>query len=191
MEDRTRETFFDPNHEPGDGPEAPFCKKRSSILPYGITFVGLFCLWILLSGKLDFFHLTLGLISCLIVTTLSKDLIFPNSYANGFLRSSVRFLRYIPWLLYKIFVANLHVLRLVFHPKMMDRIDPRIFRFQSGLKKDLSLVTFANSITLTPGTITVYVSVSGTFTVHALDQKSSKGLPGDMEHRIARVLEGK
>ena len=71
---------------------------------------------------------------------------------------------------------------------MMERIDPRIFKFQSRLQKDLALVTFANSITLTPGTITVYVNVNGTFTVHALDQKSREALPGHMEKRIASVF---
>lgn len=77
---------------------------------------------------------------------------------------------------------------LTFHPKMMDLIDPKVFRFKSRLKGDLPLVTFANSITLTPGTITVYVTIDGEFSVHAIDQKSKEGLPGEMEIRIARVF---
>ena len=188
MENRSQESIFRPGDATRDGPEVPSCRGRRPVFSSAITFIGLFCLWVVLSGKLDVFHLTLGVISCLIVTTLSRDLIFPNSNTKGFLRTGGRFLLYIPWLLYQIFMANLHVLFLVFHPRMMDRIDPRIFRFQSGLKKDLSLVTFANSITLTPGTITVYVSVSGTVTVHALDRKSREGLPGHMEKRIASVF---
>lgn len=190
MEDRNKETFLVPNQDITDGVEGSFQKRKHPMLSFVIMFTGLFCLWIVLSGKLDVFHLTLGVISCLIVTTLSRDLIFPNSNTNGVLRTGGRFFRYIPWLLYKIFMANLNVLFLVFHPKMMERIDPRIFKFQSRLQKDLALVTFANSITLTPGTITVYVNVNGTFTVHALDQKSREALPGDMEKRIARVFEG-
>ena len=190
MEDRNKGMFLVPNQDITDGVEGSFQKRKHPMFSFVIMFTGLFCLWIVLSGKLDVFHLTLGVISCLIVTTLSRDLIFPNSNTNGFLRTGGRFLRYIPWLLYKIFMANLHVLFLVFHPKMMERIDPRIFKFQSRLQKDLALVTFANSITLTPGTITVYVNVNGTFTVHALDQKSREALPGDMEKRIARVFEG-
>jgi multicomponent Na+:H+ antiporter subunit E len=122
------------------------------------------------------------------VTLFSKDLLFPEPRTAGSFGTWVRFFRYIPWLLYQIFMANLHVLYLVFHPKMMDLIDPQIFRFQSKLKGDLSLLTFANSITLTPGTITVYVSIDGTFTVHALDKKSREGLPGEMERRIAKTF---
>lgn len=186
---RTTRMLYDSNEEPRKASNAASCEMKHVIRAYVLTFAGLFCLWILLSGKLDVFHLTLGGISCLIVTHISKDLLFPDSRTYGFFKSGLRFMGYTPWLLYKIFLANLHVLMLVFHPRMLARIDPQLFRFESRLKKPLSLVTFANSITLTPGTITVYVSVNGTFTVHALDLKSKKGLPGEMEDRIARVFE--
>ncbi len=161
---------------------------KKPILASLITFLILLCLWVLLSGRFDLFHLTLGVISCIIVTILSRDLLFPEPKAKGLLSSWARFLRYIPWLLYQIFLSNLHILYLTFHPKMMDLIDPQIIRFQSRLKKDLSLVTFANSITLTPGTITVYVSIDGDFSVHAIDKKSREGLPGEMEERVARAF---
>ena len=145
-------------------------------------------LWILLSGKFDAFHLGLGVISSAIVAFFSGDLLFEPHKITGFPGSWIRFIRYIPWLIYQIFLANLHVLYLTFHPRMMDLIDPRIFKFKSRLRKDFSLVTFANSITLTPGTITVYVSMDGDFSVHAIDKKSSEELPGEMEARIAKAF---
>jgi len=153
-----------------------------------ITFLILFSLWILLSGKFDLFHLSLGIISCIIVTVISGDLLFPEPATKGLLRSWLRFLRYVPWLLYQIILANLHILYVVLHPRMMDLIDPQIIKFQSKLTKELSLVTFANSITLTPGTITVYVSMDGDFHVHSIDRKSAEPLPGEMESRIARAF---
>ncbi len=131
----------------------------------------------------------LGIISCVIVTIFSGDLLFPQSKTGGLFRRFIRVINYVPWLLYQVVVANLHVLYLVFHPRMMDLIDPQIIRFDSTLKKELSLVTFANSITLTPGTITMYVSVNGTFQVHAIDKISGEPLPGEMEKRIARAFE--
>jgi multicomponent Na+:H+ antiporter subunit E len=70
----------------------------------------------------------------------------------------------------------------------MDMIDPRIVKFRSKLKSDLALVTFANSITLTPGTITVSVSLDGDFKVHAIDKASGDPLPGQMEQRIAKAF---
>ena len=77
---------------------------------------------------------------------------------------------------------------LVFHPKMLDLIDPKIIEFDSRLISDISRTTFANSITLTPGTITVNVSVLGKFTVHCIDEESGRSLPGDMEARVAKVF---
>jgi multicomponent Na+:H+ antiporter subunit E len=189
VERPTQGTYGDTAHEYHAGSVETRHKKRHAFAPAVISFIGFFCLWIVLSGQMDFFHIGLGLISCLIVTTISKDLLFPNPVTRGFFRTGVRFLRYVPWLLYKIFMANLHVLALTFHPKMMERIDPRMFRFESRLHKDLALVTFANSITLTPGTITVYVNMNGIFTVHAIDWQSREGLPGEMEDRIAAVFE--
>ena len=144
--------------------------------------------WILLSGKFDAFHLSLGVISCALVSYFSGDLLFKNAEIRDFPASWFRFARYIPWLIYQIFLANLHVLYLTFHPRMMDLIDPQIFKFKSRLRDDLSLVTFANSITLTPGTITVYVSIDGEFSVHAIDTKSKEGLPGEMEAKVAKVF---
>jgi multicomponent Na+:H+ antiporter subunit E len=85
-------------------------------------------------------------------------------------------------------LANLHVLYLVLHPRMMDLIDPHIMQFNSRLKSDYARTTFANSITLTPGTITVAVNVLGRFSVHCIDIESSRQLPGEMEERIVKVF---
>jgi multicomponent Na+:H+ antiporter subunit E len=162
--------------------------KRVSFSPFALTFIIMFGVWVMLSGKLDAFHLTLGLISSAIVSYLSSDLLFPSPQIKGFLSQWVRFVRYIPWLMVEIIKANLHVTYLVFHPRMMELIDPRIIRFRSKLKGDLALVTFANSITLTPGTITVSVSIDGDFKVHAIDKASGDPLPGEMEARIAKAF---
>jgi multicomponent Na+:H+ antiporter subunit E len=162
--------------------------KKSKAFPFLATFCALFGLWILLSGKFDALHLVLGLLSCALVAYLSSDLLFPEGKPETFFLFVWRFLKYVPWLLYQIWLANLHVLYLTFHPKMIELIDPQIIRFQSKLTKDLSLVTFANSITLTPGTITVSVSVDGDFKVHAIDAVSAEALPGEMEERVARAF---
>jgi len=156
--------------------------------PFLITFAALFGLWILLSGKFDFLHLALGLLSCALVSYISSDLLFPEGKPERLLLSMWRFLKYTPWLLYQIWLANLHLLYLTFHPRMLDLIDPHIIRFQSKLTKDLALVSFANSITLTPGTITVSVSVDGDFKIHAIDKVSAEALPGEMEARVARAF---
>jgi multicomponent Na+:H+ antiporter subunit E len=148
----------------------------------------MFCFWILFSGKFDFFHISLGIGSSLIVAALSKDLFFPSRIKPGFIVCWLRFAGYIPWLFYQIFLANLHVLYLVFHPRMKELIDPKIINFNTKLTNDISRTTFANSITLTPGTITVNVSVLGKFAVHCIDEKSGRSLPGEMEKKVAKVF---
>ncbi|MDM8551254.1 Na+/H+ antiporter subunit E [Desulfobacterales bacterium HSG2] len=154
-----------------------------------ITFFIMFGLWLLLSGKFDLFHISLGVISCVIVSFLSGDLLLPSPKTSTMPGIWFRFIKYIPWLLYQVLVANIHVMYLVFHPRMMELIDPRIMKFKSRLKSDMSLVTLANSITLTPGTITVYISIYGNVTFHVIDIESGKTLPWIMEARIAEVFD--
>lgn len=163
-------------------------RQRIFLFPFLITFVIMFGTWVLLSGKFDSFHLSLGVISCAIVAFLSSDLLFPSHKTKGLLIRLFLWLLYVPWLMVEIVKANLHVTYLVFHPRMMDLIDPRIIKFRSKLKSDMALVTFANSITLTPGTITVDVSLDGEFKVHAIDKASGDPLPGEMEAKIAKVF---
>jgi len=162
--------------------------RRLFIYPFVVTFIIMFGIWVVLSGKFDAFHLSLGLISCGIVAYLSSDLLFSSPRIKGLLPQWARFARYIPWLMLQIIKANLHVTYLVFHPRMMELIDPRIIKFRSKLQSDLALVTFANSITLTPGTITVDVSIDGNFKVHAIDKASGDPLPGAMEANIAKAF---
>ena len=178
----------DKPYETGGAASPDSSRCRRCFAPFLLTFLIMFAVWIPLSGKFDVFHLSLGVISCALVTYLSADLLFESTQTKGLLKTWIRFVCYLPWLLYQILLCNLHLLKLAFHPRMMDLIDPQVIKFRSKLKGDLARVTFANSITLTPGTITIYVSVNGEFSVHAIDKQSAEGLPGEMEARIARVF---
>ena len=163
-------------------------RNRISVLPFVLTFLIMFSFWMLFSGKFDLFHISLGIGSSLFVAAFSKDLFFPSTIKPGFIICWLRFAGYVPWLFYQILLANLHVLYLVFHPRMKELIDPKIIYFSSKLTNDIARTTFANSITLTPGTITVNVSVLGKFAVHCIDEKSGRSLPGEMEKRVAKVF---
>jgi multicomponent Na+:H+ antiporter subunit E len=162
--------------------------KRFAAAPFALTFVIMALFWVLFSGKFDPFHISLGFASCLIVAALNHRFLFVSDVKLKLLIHWVRFAGYIPWLFYQIFLANLHVLYLALHPRMLDLIDPKIIQFDSILEKDISRTTFANSITLTPGTITVHVSVMGKFSVHCIDDRSGESLPGAMESRIDKVF---
>lgn len=180
-------------HEaPGRAPKPPQAPestpKRAVALPFIVTFTIMFGFWLVFSGRFDLFHLAMGAICCLMVAAFSHTLLFPGGLEAGLAGSWLRFAGYVPWLLYQILLANLHVLRLCFHPRMMDLIDPHIIEFNSRLDSDIARTTFANSITLTPGTITVNVSPLGRFTVHCIDRPSGEPLPGEMERRIGGVF---
>ena len=153
-----------------------------------LTFLLMAVTWVVLSGKFDHFHLSLGVICCALVAWFSSDLLFPDVKWGKLLVTGIRFSLYIIWLLIEIFKANIWVLYLCFHPRMKDKIDPHVIKFHSKLKSNLALVTFANSITLTPGTITVDVDMDNNFIVHAIDRKSAAGLPGAMQDKIAKVF---
>jgi len=154
---------------------------------YLYTFLIMMGFWILLSGKFDLFHLTLGVISSALVSFLSTDLFMYEKGKNR-LSTGLRFILYLPWLLYQIVLSTMHVTFLALHPKMKDQIDPTIVTFKTKLKSNLAKVALANSITLTPGTITIRVE-DQVFYVHAISRKAAAGLPGEMEDRLAKVFE--
>lgn len=140
-----------------------------------------------MSGFFDLWHFPLGIIACGLVAYMSHDLLFKDIRSKDKHIEVVRFIRYLPWLFYQIVLANLHVAYLALHPNMPNLIDPHIIKFKTKLKKDISLVTFANSITLTPGTITVLIK-EGHYYVHAIDRFVAESLPGDMEKRVGHIF---
>ena len=175
-----------------------FEQKRSQLLFTGTqrkktrfqNFVGsaviLFVFWMLLSGQFDAFHLTLGAVCCTIVAYLFHDLMFANVRVGDMRVVAARFIAYIPWLIQQIVLANIHVAYVVLRPSMP--IDPQIVTFKTKLETDISSITLANSITLTPGTITMDIR-DGVYCVHALDQKVADNLnAGDMEDRVAHIF---
>ncbi len=153
-----------------------------------LSFFILFALWIVFSGRFDPFHLSMGVFASALVTVFSGDLMFTSREPRRVVSLWLRLAGYAPWLIYQIFLANLHVMYLVFHPRMRDLIDPKIITFDTRLKSDWARTLFANSITLTPGTITVDVTVWGRFSVHCIDDASARSLPGKMEAKVAAVF---
>lgn len=96
-------------------------------------------------------------------------------------------LRYGGFMLKEIVKANVGVLRLILNPK--EVIEPEIKTFTPALHTDTGRVILADSVTLTPGTITIDLK-DGNLTVHCLDQSLAEGLENsEMEKRIA-ALEG-
>ena len=153
------------------------------------TFFVMLAFWVIMSGMFDSFHLPLGVFACLLVAYFSHDLLFygdPKSWGRGIFG----ILLYLPWLFWEIILANLQVAYVVLHPRMMDLLDPELVRFKTILKRPISKMTLAQSITLTPGTITIDIE-DDEFLVYAMTRSAAESLPGSsMERRIAAALEG-
>ena len=152
------------------------------------TFIVMLTFWIVMSGMFDAFHLTLGVISCGLVVLMSDKLLFHGLDNRFLLRRMVGMAGYLPWLFWQIILSCIDIAKIVLSPRMLDLINPRIFHFTTRLQTTFARVTFAQSITLTPGTITVFKHGSE-FTVYALTQATADSLPGEMEERIMRALE--
>jgi multicomponent Na+:H+ antiporter subunit E len=161
-------------------------QTRTKAIRFIATFIIMFGFWLLLSGHYDLFHISIGVLCCGLVSYISHDLLFANPRAGDMRVIVKRFIVYIPWLVYQIALSNLHVVRLALGPRRL--IDPKIIQFKTKLESDISMVTLANSITLTPGTITVDVK-DGVYYVHAVSKKVAEDLmTGEMEDKIAHIF---
>ena len=67
------------------------------------------------------------------------------------------FIRYLPWIIWEVVKANLHALKLATTRKGYEEMSPRVVTFETYLKTDFAKFVLANSITLTPGTITMLI----------------------------------
>ncbi len=150
-----------------------------------ITAITMFSFWILLSGEFTFVLITSGIVASLIVAYLSHDIFIGKADLKTETGRVLKFTKYVPWLLWKVILANFEIAYLVLHPKML--VDPQIVRFKNDLKTDLGIVTLAHSITLTPGTITVDANKEE-FVIHAIWQKSAEGITdGEMQRKVKEI----
>jgi len=158
------------------------------------VFAVLYIFWLLMSacinplnGHFSPIHIIAGIICAGVVTLLSHDLLITKE-GEMTLAKTFRLIAYVPWELWQIFLANFDVAYRVLHPKMP--IDPRIIEFDTSLRSDFALTTLANSITLTPGTITIDIDPGkGRFLVHAIAKKPADALLVDktMINKVAHV----
>lgn len=165
-------------------------RERKWTLTIGVAlrFFLLFGTWILLSGMLDAFHLFLGVLSSAFVTWLSFDFFPKELDLCRKPMSWISMTRYVVWLMIEIIKANFAMLRLVFRKDIEAHMDPQIIHLKTRLRNPLALTLFANSVTLTPGTISVTINGEGEFSVHTIDAKSAENLPGEMENIIGRIF---
>lgn len=151
-------------------------------------FVGFLALWLMWSGLYKPLLIGLGVASCLLCVVVAHRMqTMTGDRVEGIVGMAWRSLRYFPWLLREIVLSNLDVIRIVLSPRLP--IDPAVLRLKASQQTDLGRVIYGNSITLTPGTLTMDID-GDEVTVHALTRRGAAALEsGEMDRRVRR-LEG-
>lgn len=131
--------------------------------------------------------LFLGGISCVVVVAFSLRMRINDSEGLP-IHLVGRMVFYGPWLIWLILKANIDVALRILNPKMP--ISPVLTQTKTSQKSALGQVIYANSITLTPGTVSVDVR-GDTIIVHSLSSKAAKELEGGQMDRRVTSMEGK
>lgn len=158
-------------------------------------FLILFLLWLILNGRLAADVLLTGALVSAALTW------FAYHYCNWSANRDRQLLLLLPQLaayavllIKEIIKANLQVIRMIWSPNLKEQTQPQLVMFEAPLKHELARTLLANSITLTPGTITVRLRAHH-YVVHALTPEMGKDLDDSsfvralrpMEERLARA----
>ena len=156
----------------------------SGTLGHAITLaLVLFGLWIMLSGHYTPLLLALGVLSCVWVVRIATRMDVVDHEWHPIHLYFKRMFPYWGWLLKEIVKSNIDVTWRVLHPKLP--ISPTMVRVKASQHTQLGRVTYANSITLTPGTVSVDLTDEG-IEVHSLTRESAEALlEGEMDRRIS------
>jgi multicomponent Na+:H+ antiporter subunit E len=165
--------------------------RRGGALQFATLFGISFVFYQLLGGfALTTFDITTGAMSATIAAAMLHRISFSDRVRLPIIvRRSLRLLVYIPYLLYEIIVSNILVSYVILHPSMP--IEPRTTEVRTAVWGGMPITTLANSITLTPGTLTVRVNGQD-FVVHTLIPAAREGLfDGALERAVRFVFYGR
>jgi len=146
------------------------------------AFVALFLFWLAMSGYFTPLLITLGALSALAVVGLTRRMDVIDAEGHP-VQLGWRVVFYWFWLFKEIMLSAWTVSRIILSPRL--DISPTMVQFRPSQKTSVGLVIHANSITLTPGTVTVEASPDE-FIVHALTQAGAQEvIKGDMDRRVS------
>ena len=150
--------------------------------------VVLFAYWLALSGHYQPWFVVSGLILSVAVVAFcrAKGIIDAEGFPVGLVP---RGLVYWPWLLVEVVKSGWNVTRIILDPRLP--ISPTIVKVQALERTAVGLATYGNSITLTPGTLTIEATERGrALWVHAIERSGAEGFADDEMNRRVAWLEG-
>ena len=149
-----------------------------------LLFVFYFVIWLLLSGHYDPLLLTLGVLSCITCLYVTWKAKFIDEEGLP-LHLLIRLPIYTLWLFKEIIKANIDTAKII----IINNPDPQNFRVKSSQKTEAGKVTYANSITLTPGTVTTLLD-GDILEVHALSSDMAEDVKSGVMDKKVSWLEG-
>lgn len=152
-------------------------------------FLLFFLAWIIFNGQITTEIVIFGIVIAAAVFAFTcKFMGYSLQKEKMLYRKSFLFVRYIGVLIVEILKANLDVVKIVFNDK--EVVEPVIVTFRTNLKSEILRVILANSITLTPGTITVSLE-KDELVVHCLDKSMAEGMEDSIFVKLLEEIEGK
>ena len=148
--------------------------KHKNLIELGVLFLLLFSFWLVLSPSITIESIIIGIISVSFVVVYSKDLVMTKEDSPLYsFKKSLLLISYIPVLVVEIIKSGIDVAKIVLSKNML--ISPGFTKIKVPLKKEFTKVLFANSISLTPGTLTVDI-IDDEYIIHHLTEDASRGL---------------
>lgn len=164
--------------------------KKISIFSVAVSFICMMIFWVIMSGFFDAVHLSFGVISVASVIYVNHKLKRYRYFEDDI--DGLQHLRYgrafyyFFWMIGQIIIAGFHVLKIIGKPSMP--IEPAVITFDADLPNVHARMILGNSITLTPGTITVDIT-GDRFTVHSIDSNSREGIVNDeMPRQVLKLF---
>ena len=149
-------------------------------------FIVLFGFWLLMSGYYTPLILSLGVISCLLCVYLTiKGKFLDNETLPIYFFP--RLIQYTLWLIKEILKSNIQTAKVI----IMKSEEPELFSVKATQTSNEGKVTYANSITLTPGTVTTQIK-DDTFEIHALTKEFGDDVrSSEMDKMVTWLEKGK
>lgn len=165
--------------------------KKKPFINQVFFFISLMVFWIIMSGYLDAIHIGMGVISIAFVMILMREVRDEKFFADEMSSDAdyrlAAFIPYLIWLIVEILKSGFNVVLTILKPSLP--IEPAIVRFKVDLPNTQAKIILGNSITLTPGTLTIEIE-DDEFVVHAFTKSSYEGILDDtMPKKVLGLFE--
>lgn len=168
-------------------------KNKSRITVFILSLIA----WLALTSFTDLQELAAGVITALIISRISGHFLITTKKTASLFNRILSFIKYLFVFSWEMIKANFHVAYIVVHPDLP--VKPGIVKIKTALTKDSGRTVLANSITLTPGTMTVDINDrTNEIYIHWIDvqsadphsiQENSKRISGRFEPILEEVFE--